>query len=293
MRPPTALTIAGTDPSGADGIAADLKTFTALGVYGTAVVTALVAQSARGVQGIQEVPAEFVRTQAGSVLDDIPVDATKIGLLGSAAVVEAVADLIDARRAELGRIVLDPVLVAAGGEPLSSAEGASAIRERLVPRADVVTSSLPEAAHLLGEGVAADLDAMCDQALRLRALGPTAVVLTGGRHGAGDDVLDIVAHPGGVEVLRAERVGTRVLRGVGSTLSSAIAAQYARIAEFDRAGELGEIGEEGGGDDDLTIVLSAREFLASAIENARDWDLSRAGGSGHGPVNHLITLARD
>lgn len=292
MRPPTALSIAAADPTGADGIAADLKTFTALGVYGTAVVSRVLTRSAHGAQGTGDLPAELVRAQLAAVLDEVPLDATKIGLLGTSAVVEAVADVVAHRAAELGRIVLDVELVAASGEALSTAEAAAAMRSRLLPLAHVLIAGLPEAAHLLGEAEAVDLDTTRDQALRLRSAGPAVVVLSGGVDAAGD-VVDVVAHPGGVEILRAERVGEDMPAGARSTLSAAIAAQYARIAEFDRAGELGEIGEAGGRDDDLTIVLSAHEFLASAIENAQDWELSRAPGRARGAVNHLITLARD
>lgn len=292
MRPPTALSIAGTDPSGGAGIQADLKTFTALGVYGTSAITALVAQNTQGVQEVRDVDAAFVRTQVDSVIDDIVIDATKIGMLGTAAVVEAVADIVGARGADLGTIVLDPVMVASSGDPLLSAEGAQALRERLLPLAHVLTPNLPEAAHLLGEAVAADVEEMRAQALRLQALGVPVVILKGG-HLGGDEVVDVVVHPGGTDLLRGRRVPTRNTHGTGCTLSSAIAAQYARIAEFSRAGELGEIGDRGAQDDDLTVIASAREFLASALDNAVDWELSRHPETGHGPVNHLITLAED
>lgn len=303
MRPPTALSIAGTDPSGGAGIQADLKTFSALGVYGTTVITALVAQNTQGVREVREVSPDFVRTQADAVLDDIPLDATKIGMLGTAGVVRVVADLIAERRADLGRIVLDPVMVASSGDPLVSAEAAQLLRERVVPLVHVLTPNLPEAAQLLGEEVATDLDTMRDQALRLQALGVPVVVLKGGHLAAAsrsttddgaeevDEVVDIVVHPGGTDLLRGVRVRTRNTHGTGCTLSSAIAAQYARISEFSRAGELDEIGDAGPEDDDLTVVTSAREFLASALAHGAAWELSRTPATGHGPVDHLITLA--
>lgn len=292
MRPPTALSIAGTDPSGGAGIQADLKTFSALGVYGMSVVTALVAQNTQGVREVRQVPGDFVRTQALAVIDDIRADATKTGMLGSADVVETVASLIEACGADLGRIVVDPVLVASSGDALSSAEAAAAIRDRLLPLAHVITPNLPEAAQLLGEAPARDLDDMRDQALRLQALGVPVVVLKGG-HLEAERMADVVAHPGGVDVLVGDRIPTRNTHGTGCTLSAAIVAQYARIAQFDRAGELDEIGDEGTADDDLTIVGSAREFLASALAHGSDWTLSRHPERGHGPVNHLITLAED
>lgn len=302
MRPPTALSIAGTDPSGGAGIQADLKTFSALGVYGTTVITALVAQNTQGVREVREVSPDFVRAQADAVLDDIPLDATKIGMLGTAGVARAVADLLSERRADLGRIVLDPVMVASSGDPLVSAEAARVLRERVLPLAHVLTPNLPEAAQLLGVDVATDLDAMREQALRLQALGVPVVVLKGGHLAARDrdgsqdpedieEVVDIVVHPGGTDLLRGARVRTRNTHGTGCTLSSAIAAQYARISEFSRAGELGEIGQAGPEDDDLTVVTSAREFLASALTHGAAWELSRSPQTGHGPVDHLITLA--
>ena len=117
---------------------------------------------------------------------------------------------------------------------------------------------------------------------------PRSVLVTG-RLLEGEDVVDVLVHEGGTDLLRAERVPGRRVRGAGATLSAAIAAQLARIAEFDRAGELGEIGEAGSEDDMVTIVASAREFVASATDNVQDWRLSRRSG-GHGPLNHLITL---
>lgn len=292
MRPPIALTIAGSDSSGGAGIQADLKTFTALGVYGASAITALTAQNTQGVHGVHAVPAEFVTAQVDDVVTDIPVDATKIGMLGTTAVVEAVADLLAARRGDFGRVVLDPVMVSTSGDALLTAEGADAVRRRLLPAVDVLTPNLPEAAHLLGTTPATNLEEMREQALRLQELGAGVVVLKGG-HLEGDESIDVVVHAGGTDLLRAERIRTRNTHGTGCTLSSAIAAQYARIAEFSRAGELDEIGDAGPEDDDFTIVASAREFLASTLENARDWELSRTPESGHGPVNHLITVAAD
>ncbi|MDO5661637.1 MAG: bifunctional hydroxymethylpyrimidine kinase/phosphomethylpyrimidine kinase [Brachybacterium sp.] len=289
MRPPTALTIAGTDPSGGAGIQADLKTFTALGTYGTSAITAVVAQNTTGVQDVHYLPGAFVDAQITSVIDDIPLDATKIGMLGTAEIATSVADALSARRRDFGRIVLDPVMVATSGDPLISGEAARIVRERLVPMADVLTPNLMEAAQLLGEDAATDVDSMRDQALRLQKLGVSVVVLKGG-HVQGDQLVDVVVHPGGTDLLRADRINTRNTHGTGCTLSSAIAAQYARIADFDRNGDLGEIGKRGSGDDDFTIVASAREFLAGALERAVDWTLSKNPSKSHGPVNHLITL---
>ena len=143
----------------------------------------------------------------------------------------------------------------------------------------------------LAKALATSIDEIRAQALALQAKGPGTVLITGGRLD-GEDVVDVLVHEGGTDLLRARRVAGRRVRGAGSTLSAAIAAQLARIAEFDRAGELGEIGAAGTEDDMVTIVASAREFVASATENAQGWEISRHDG-GFGPVNHLITLDKD
>ncbi|WP_193104895.1 bifunctional hydroxymethylpyrimidine kinase/phosphomethylpyrimidine kinase [Brachybacterium sp. FME24] len=289
MRPPLVLTIAASDSDGASGIQADLKTFTALGVYGASAVSMVCAVNTQGHTGIHYLPGDVVRSQIDAVASDLFLDATKIGGLGSAAVVEAVAGAVREHRGRLGRLILDPVMVGSDGAPLISAQGARALRESLLPLVDVLTPNMAEAAQLLGRPLATSIDEMRDQALALQALGPPAVLVTGGRL-VDDDAVDVLVHPGGTDLLRADRVPDRHVRGAGSTLSAAIAAQLARIEEFDRAGELGDSGQKGADDDLVTIVASAREFLASAIDNARDWKVSRSSGSGYGPLNHLITL---
>lgn len=288
MRPPLVLTIAASESDGAAGLQADLKTFTALGAYGASAVSMVTTVTAHQVHGRYPLPADVVRGQIDAVAEDLRLDATKIGSLGSAAVVEAVAAAVRAHRTRLGRIVLDPVMVSAHGTPLISAEGASALGRLLLPLVDVLTPNMAEAAQLLGQPLATSIEEIREQALALQAKGPGSVLITGGRL-PGEDVVDVLVHEGGTDLLRAERVPGRRVRGAGSTLSAAIAAQLARIAGFDRAGQLGEIGEDGADDDLVTIVASAREFVASATENAQDWTLSRRGG-GYGPLNHLITL---
>lgn len=288
MRPPLVLTIAASESDGAAGLQADLKTFTALGAYGASAVSMVTTVTAHQVHGTHPLPADVVRGQIDAVAEDLRLDATKIGALGSAAVVEAVAAAVEAHRTRLGRIVLDPVMVSAHGTPLISAEGASALGRLLLPLVDVLTPNMAEAAQLLGQPLATSIEEIREQALALQAKGPGSVLITGGRL-PGEDVVDVLVHDGGTDLLRARREPDRRVRGAGSTLSAAIAAQLARIAGFDRAGQLGEIGEDGADDDLVTIVASAREFVASATENAQDWTLSRRGG-GYGPLNHLITL---
>ncbi|ASK66423.1 hydroxymethylpyrimidine/phosphomethylpyrimidine kinase [Brachybacterium avium] len=288
MRPPLVLTIAASESDGAAGLQADLKTFTALGAYGASAVSMVSTITAHEVHGTYPLPADVVRGQIDAVAADLRLDATKIGALGSAAVVEAVAGAVREHRDRLGRIVLDPVMVSAHGTPLISAEGAGALGKLLLPLVDVLTPNMAEAAQLLGRPLATSIEEIREQALALQAMGPGAVLITGGRL-EGEDVVDVLVHAAGTDLLRARRVPGRRVRGAGSTLSAAIAAQLARIAGFDRAGQLGEIGEAGAEDDLVTIVASAREFVASATENAQDWKLSRRSG-GYGPLNHLITL---
>ena len=291
MRPPLVLTIAASETDGAAGLQADLKTFTALGVYGASAVSMVTVVSAAGVESTHPLPGDLVRRQIDAVVGDLRLDATKIGALGSAAAVSAVAGAVRAHRKRLGPIVLDPVMVSADGSPLITAEGAAALGAELLPLVDVLTPNMAEAAQLLGRTLATSIDEIREQALALQAKGPRSVLITGGRL-EGEDVVDVLVHEGGTDLLRARRVPDRRVRGAGTTLSAAIAAQLARIAEFDRAGELGEIGEAGTDDDMVTIVASAREFVASATENAQEWRISQHEG-GFGPVNHLITLDKD
>lgn len=289
MRPPLVLTIAGSDADGASGIGADIKTLTALGVYAAGAVTSVGAVTPHGSRGGHAIPPQAVSDQIDAVCEDMFVDAVKIGALGSAAVVEAVAQSLRSHRRQLGRVVLDPVMVDSDGTPLTSSQGATALREQLVPLADVLTPNMAEAAMLLGAPVAASIEEMREQGLALQAAGPQAVMITGGRHADSDDAVDVVVHPGGTDLLRAPRVPGRRVRGAGATLSAAIAGQLARIEEFDRAGELGEIGGAGSQDDLVTIIATAREFVAGATEHARSWELSRTPGD-YQVLNHLITL---
>lgn len=291
MRPPLVLSIAGSESDGAAGVQADLKTFTALGSYGASAVTMVVSASPQGVRGVHPLPPEVARSQIDAVSEELLLDATKIGSLGSAAVVAEVVAALRAHRERFGTVVLDPVMVSADGTALISAEGAAAIEHDLLPLVDVLVLTMRESAQLLRRAVATSIEEMREQALALVAKGPRSVLITGGSL-PGDEVVDVLVHPGGTDLLRGQRIEGRALRGAGTTLSAALTAQLARIAEFDRAGELQEIGESGTDDDMPTIVASAREFVASATENAQDWRLSRTAG-GHGPVNHLITLDSD
>lgn len=277
MRPPIALTIAGSDPSGGAGIQADLKTFTALGVYGCAVITSLTAQNTQGVDGVFTPPVEFIREQLVTLLDDVHVDATKIGMIPSREVAEMLADLIEERRSDFGVIVLDPVMVATSGDMLMEEDAMEVVRDRLVPLADVLTPNIPEAALLLDSAPATDADEMAEQGVRLVNRGAKTVLVKGG-HLRGSEVTDVFVQLGNkVDIMRGEMLNTRNTHGTGCTLSSAIAAQFARVA---------------GGEEATTfaVVASAREFLTNAILHAKSWQISKHPETGHGPTNHLITV---
>jgi hydroxymethylpyrimidine/phosphomethylpyrimidine kinase len=262
MRTPIAVTIAGSDSGGGAGIQADLKTFAAFGVYGASVVTALTAQNTHGVTAIHDVPAEFIAAQMDAVFSDLNVGAVKIGMLSQPAVIVAVAAGLD--RHGQTDVVLDPVMVAASGDRLLAPEAVDVLRRDLIPRALVVTPNLPEAAVLLDVAPAADESEMRDQAERLLALGPRAVLLKGG-HGEGPESVDIF-FDGAVELrLPAPRIATRNNHGTGCTLSSAIAAGLAKGLHL------------------VEAVAEAKAYVTMAISAADQLAI----GSGRGPVHHF------
>jgi hydroxymethylpyrimidine/phosphomethylpyrimidine kinase len=259
--------VAGSDPSGGAGVQADLKTFSALGAYGTAVLTALTAQSTRGVTGVHPVPPEFVRLQLETLLDDVEVHATKLGMLGSAAVVREVAAVLRERRP--GPVVCDPVMVATSGDRLIDEDAVDAVRTDLLPVTDLITPNVPEAAALLGTDPVTDPAALPDQARALLELGPGAVLLKGG-HLGGEESVDVLATADGVAVTRRPRVTTTATHGTGCTLSSAIAALAARK----------------GAGDWLPLVEEARDYLQRALEAGAGLGI----GHGAGPVHHFAGI---
>jgi hydroxymethylpyrimidine/phosphomethylpyrimidine kinase len=258
---PIVISVAGSDPSGGAGIQADLKTFSALGAYGGAVLTALTAQSTCGVSGVMPVPASFVADQLVAVLDDLRVDAVKVGMLGSAEVVDVLVDVLGRHR--VPHVVLDPVMVATSGDRLVDDATVAALRERLLPMATVVTPNLPEAATLLGEPRVDEAD-MARAALRLRELGPAAVLVKGG-HLAGPQSPDVLADLEGTLLVQGARVATRNTHGTGCTLSSAIAVGLAHGQPLRAA------------------VRTAKAYLGSALAAAD----ALAVGHGNGPVHHF------
>ncbi|MCH4564650.1 bifunctional hydroxymethylpyrimidine kinase/phosphomethylpyrimidine kinase [Halomonas sp. EGI 63088] len=259
---PNVLTIAGSDPSGGAGIQADLKTFSALGAYGTSVITALTAQNTRGVTGVHPVPADFIAAQLETLLADIDIAAVKIGMVASREVAETLRTLLERRRPRW--IVLDPVMVAKSGDTLVDDAGIRAVREVLVPLADLITPNLPEAAVLLGCAEPRDREAMAALTPGLRALGAGAVLLKGG-HLAGDACPDLLITPESRHWLEGARIATDNLHGTGCTLSSAITARLAQ------------------GDDLAGAVTTAKAWLATALAESR----RLAVGRGHGPVHHF------
>ena len=232
-----AVTIAGSDSSGGAGIQADLKTFSALGVYGASVITALTAQNTRGVSGIHDVPAAFITAQIDAVFSDLKVGAVKIGMLSQPAAIKAVAAGL--KRHEVKNVVLDPVMVAASGDRLLAPEAVEVLRRVLIPRATLITPNLPEAAALLDALEATTEPEMKDQAQQLLHLGAKAVLLKGG-HATGAESVDFLVQPTSVARLAADRIPTVNTHGTGCTLSSAIAAGLAKglpLAEAVREGK--------------------------------------------------------
>lgn len=233
-RPPVALTIAGSDSGGGAGVGMDLKVFAALGVFGTCAITALTAQNTRGVRGVWEAPAEFVAAQIVAVAEDLGPAAVKTGMLSSEAVVGAVAEALEGSSVPL---VVDPVMVAKDGSRLLSEGGIKAARERLLPRATLVTPNALEAEALAGMAVRGEEEAG-RAAEKLRALGCTWVLVKGG-HLAGDVVSDVLLGPGGTRVLSSPRLPGGPFHGTGCALSAAITGYLAHgvgVAEAVAAG---------------------------------------------------------
>jgi hydroxymethylpyrimidine/phosphomethylpyrimidine kinase len=255
----TAMTIAGSDSGGGAGIQADLKTFAAHGVYGTSAITAITAQNTIGVTAVLPLPADIVTAQIEAIAGDIGADAVKTGMLANAAIVEAVAAAIDTL--ELPRVVVDPVMIAKSGDRLLEEEAVAAIKAELLRRAYVVTPNVREAEVLAGMRVDAP-GAAREAARRIRALGPTAVVLKGG-HLDGPETVDLLFDGREFIEFRGPRIETRNDHGTGCTFAAAIAANLA----------LGQPLRE--------AVGHAKHYVARAIRHGL------AIGRGHGPLDHF------
>ncbi|WP_058835065.1 bifunctional hydroxymethylpyrimidine kinase/phosphomethylpyrimidine kinase [Luteimonas abyssi] len=230
MRTPaivSALTVAGSDSGGGAGIQADLKTFAAHGVHGLSAIAALTAQHTRAVTAVHAPPPGFLRAQIDACFEDFAIGALKLGMLANAELIRAVADAIDTHAP--AHVVVDPVMVATSGARLLETDALQALRERLLPRATVLTPNLPEAELLLGHRIASR-SAMEGAARALLALGPQAVLLKGGHlDDDGDDVVDLYIGPGGERVLRHPRL-PEAAHGTGCTLASAVAARLSQGA---------------------------------------------------------------
>ena len=261
-RIPTAMTIAGSDSGGGAGIQADLKTFAALGVYGTSAITAITAQNTLGVTAIHEVPTEIIAAQIQAILSDIGADAVKTGMLSSQAIIETVAR--ELQRHGVTRLVVDPVMVAKGGDRLLREDAVEALRTRLLPLATVVTPNMPEAEVLTGLTVRTPEDAR-EAARRIVAMGARSVVVKGG-HITQDDAVDTFYDGSEFREFRAQRIDTKNTHGTGCTFASAIAAGLAKGLALAEA------------------VAQAKNYVTEAIRANLEI------GAGHGPLNHFYML---
>ena len=259
---PNVLTIAGSDPGGGAGIQADLKTFSALGVFGTAVLTVLTAQNTKGVTGIHAVPISFIGQQIDTLFEDISIQAVKIGMVGTEDVAAVIANRLQAHGAE--NIVLDPVMVAKGGASLIDERAVEALKKHLIPMAKIITPNLPEGARLADQPTPASVGEMELLAVRLHDLGPGYVLLKGG-HMSGRESVDLLFDGKQVLEFRAERIETLNTHGTGCTLSSALAAFLALGLSMEEA------------------VREAKGYLTGAIRESHRLQV----GHGHGPVHHF------
>ncbi|WP_415896841.1 bifunctional hydroxymethylpyrimidine kinase/phosphomethylpyrimidine kinase [Neptuniibacter sp. QD72_48] len=258
---PNVLTIAGSDSGGGAGVQADLKTFSAIGAYGTSAITVLTAQNTQSVKSIYPVSAEFLLQQLDAVFDDIEINAVKTGMLGNTDMVLTVASFLKSKNVPL---VIDPVMVSTSGSKLLSADGIDSLVKHLIPIADIITPNLPEAAVMLGQSEPKDRTGMADMAAELLELGAKQVLLKGG-HLQGEECPDI--YYDGQEFIEflSPRVNTKNTHGTGCTLAAAITAYLAK------------------GESPATAVRLAKDYITSALRGADKLNV----GAGHGPVNHF------
>jgi hydroxymethylpyrimidine/phosphomethylpyrimidine kinase len=255
-----ALTIAGSDSGGGAGIQADLKTFTAFGVYGMSAITAITAQNTVGVQGIFELPLDIITEQIRSIMSDMGTDAAKTGMLSSPEIVTTVAESI--KKLNIPNIVVDPVMVAKSGDALLSENARTVVKETLLPLATIITPNLFEAETILGQSIKT-VDEMKSAAAELKKFGCKWVVVKGGHLTDGKEAIDVAYNGNDFYLLRSPFIQTKNTHGTGCTFSSAIAAGLAK------------------GSDPLSAIQKAKEYITKAIES------SFSIGNGHGPTNHL------
>ena len=259
-RVPRAMTIAGSDSGGGAGVQADLKTFAALGVFGTSALTAVTAQNTTGVTAVQEVDLDVIAAQIDAIVSDIGVDATKTGMLSSAAIVQLVAQKVSEHG--LSPLVVDPVMVAATGARLLHEGAVSAIMAELLPLATVVTPNIPEAEAMLGREIK-NVAGMRDAARAIHAFGPQCVVVKGGHLERSADSPDVLFDGTGFTEFPGRRIRTTSNHGTGCTFASAVAAGLAHGRPVEQA------------------VADAKAYVTAAIESAFPV------GRGHGPLNHF------
>ena len=264
---PRVLSIAGSDPSGGAGIQADLKTFGALGAYGMAALTSLTAQNTRGVTGVHSIPPDFLRAQLDAVFDDIEVDAVKIGMLQSAEIIRVVVAVLRERRPPY--VVLDPVMAATSGDRLLDLAAIGALRDELLPLADLVTPNVKEAAVLLDTDPAADLKDLVAQAKSLVEGGAQRALVKGGDLGGPTSPDVLVEGSSEPRVFEAARIETTATHGTGCTLSSAIAALRP------------------GRPDWVTAIEDAKAYLLAALRGGQRLRV----GHGNGPLDHFAPQA--
>jgi hydroxymethylpyrimidine/phosphomethylpyrimidine kinase len=265
LKLPRLLAIAGSDSSGGAGIQADIKTATAFGVYAMTTITAVTVQDTHGVYDIYQIPARIVRDQISFALRDIGADAIKIGMLGSAETVDAVAEIL-AHEAKDIPLVLDPVMAATGGTCFLGDDAIGIFKSKLIPLATLLTPNIPEAEQLSGIDIGGDDDAV-EAAQRLRAIGAKAVLIKGG-HALGDTVRDILVTQERADIFEMPRLVTGSTHGTGCTLATAIACGLAQGLTLSDA------------------VRRARDFVQAAIAAAPGL------GHGNGPLNHMHAIPR-
>ncbi|WP_343561509.1 bifunctional hydroxymethylpyrimidine kinase/phosphomethylpyrimidine kinase [Kiloniella sp. b19] len=265
---PVALTIAGSDSGGGAGIQADLKSFSARGVFGTSAITAITAQNTLAVTAIQAIDLPVVAAQIKAVLDDIHPHAIKIGMLADSGVIKTV---VEALKDYHGPVVLDPVMIAKSGDALLQDDSVDTLSELLLPRATLLTPNLPEAARLLGTDPAYDLLDAVEQGKQLLDKGPAAILMKGG-HARGPICRDVlITRDAEPLVLEVDRIDTKNTHGTGCSLSASIAAELAK------------------GKPTLEAVKTAHSWLHEAIVRADSLTI----GTGHGPVHHFHEFWND
>lgn len=263
---PNALTIAGSDSGGGAGIQADLKAFSALGVYGASVITAITAQNTQIVSAIHSIPSHIIAAQIDAVLSDLSIAVIKIGMLGAVDSIDAVAEALS--RYPSIPLVVDPVMISKSGSALLLPDAVNALKQSIIPRAFLITPNLPEAAALVSVEEPNNLDAMYALLPQLHELGAKFVLLKGGHLGAGHDAVDLLFDGKKVREYRSARIETKNTHGTGCTLSSAIAALLARGVILEDA------------------VTQAKAYLSASIAAADQLSV----GSGHGPLHHFSLL---